>query len=66
MINSPMIDAQFAQAKAALDSQKAKYNLAVVTAQRYLALRKSRAVRSTAASDVQIRPPSPVVMFFVE
>ncbi len=49
-INSPMIDAQFAQAKAALDSQKAKYNLAVVTAQRYLALRKSRAVSEQSIS----------------
>jgi RND family efflux transporter MFP subunit len=49
-INSPMIDAQFAQAKAALDSQKAKYNLAVVTAQRYLALRRARAVSEQSIS----------------
>lgn len=49
-INSPMIDAQFAQAKASLESQKAKYNLAVVTAQRYLALRKARAVSEQSIS----------------
>lgn len=49
-INAPMVDAQFAQARAAVASQKAKYNLAVVTAQRYLALRKSRAVSEQSIS----------------
>lgn len=49
-INAPMVDAQFAQARAAVQSQKAKYNLAVVTAQRYLALRKSRAVSEQSIS----------------
>lgn len=49
-INAPMVDAQFAQARAAVASQKAKYNLATVTAQRYLALRKSRAVSEQSIS----------------
>ena len=49
-INVPILDAQYAQAKAALDSQKAKYNLAVVTVNRYLALRKSRAVSEQSIS----------------
>jgi RND family efflux transporter MFP subunit len=49
-INVPILDAQYAQAKAALESQKAKYNLAVVTANRYLALRKSRAVSEQSIS----------------
>lgn len=49
-INAPIVDAQFAQARAAVASQKAKYNLAVVTAQRYLALRKSKAVSEQSIS----------------
>ena len=49
-INAPMVDAQFAQARAAVASQKAKYNLATVTAQRYLALRKSHAVSEQSIS----------------
>jgi RND family efflux transporter MFP subunit len=49
-INAPIIDAQYAQAKASLESQRAKYNLAVVTANRYLALRKSHAVSEQSIS----------------
>lgn len=43
-INTPSLDAQFSQAKATLEAERAKYNLAVVTAQRWTALRKSHAV----------------------
>ncbi|MGJ0507289.1 MAG: efflux RND transporter periplasmic adaptor subunit [Methylocystis sp.] len=43
-INTPALDAQYSQAKAALEAERAKYNLAVVTAQRWGALRKSHAV----------------------
>lgn len=43
-INTPTLDAQYSQAKAALEAERAKYNLAVVTAQRWTALRKSHAV----------------------
>jgi len=43
-INTPTLDAQYSQAKAALEAERAKYNLAVVTAQRWSALRKSHAV----------------------
>lgn len=49
-INAPMLDAQFHQAKADLDSQRAKYDLAVVTANRYLALRGSHAVSEQSIS----------------
>jgi RND family efflux transporter MFP subunit len=43
-INTPTLDAQYSQAKAALEAERAKYNLAVVTAQRWSALRKTHAV----------------------
>lgn len=43
-INTPTLDAQYSQAKAAYEAERAKYNLAVVTAQRWTALRKSHAV----------------------
>ena len=43
-INTPTLDAQYSQAKAGLDAQRAKYDLAVVTAQRWTALRPSHAV----------------------
>ncbi len=43
-INTPTLDAQYSQAKAALEAERAKYNLAVVSAQRWIALRKSHAV----------------------
>ena len=50
-INAPILDAQFAQAKAALDAQRAKYNLAVVSAQRWLALRQGHAVSEQSISE---------------
>ncbi|HET6674135.1 MAG TPA: efflux RND transporter periplasmic adaptor subunit [Nitrospiraceae bacterium] len=43
-INAPAIDAQYAQAKADLDAERAKYALAEVTAKRWVALRKNHAV----------------------
>lgn len=43
-INTPTLDAQYSQAKAALEAERAKYNLSVVTADRWTALRKSHAV----------------------
>ncbi|MEK4031577.1 biotin/lipoyl-binding protein [Methylocystis sp. IM2] len=49
-INTPTLDAQYSQAKAAFEAQRAKYNLAVVTAQRWVALRKSHAVSEQSIS----------------
>jgi RND family efflux transporter MFP subunit len=43
-INTPTLDAQYSQAKASLEAQRAKYNLAVVTAERWQSLRRSHAV----------------------
>lgn len=49
-INTPTLDAQFSQAKASLEAQRAQYNLAVVSAQRWVALRKSHAVSEQSIS----------------
>lgn len=49
-ILTPALDAEFKQAKADMESVRAKYNLAVVTAKRYLALRKSHAVSEQSIS----------------
>lgn len=49
-IKVPALDAEYAQAEADLDSQKAKYKLAAVTADRYLALRSSHAVSEQSIS----------------
>jgi len=43
-INAPDLDAEYRQAKADLESERAKYALAVVTAKRWVALRKNHAV----------------------
>ena len=43
-INAPALDAQYEQAKADLEAEKAKYALAEVTAKRWIAMRKSHAV----------------------
>jgi RND family efflux transporter MFP subunit len=43
-INAPDLDADYAQAKADLDSERAKYKLAEVTAKRWVALRPNHAV----------------------
>lgn len=49
-IQTPTLDAEYAQAKADLQSQDAKYQLADVTANRYLALQKSHAVSDQSIS----------------
>lgn len=49
-INAPALDAQFAQAEADLESQRAKYNLALVSVRRWLALRASHAVSEQSIS----------------
>jgi len=49
-IMAPALDAQYAQAKADMAAQEAKYDLAVVTAKRYLAMRESHAVSEQAIS----------------
>lgn len=43
-INAPDLDAEYSQAKADLESERARYALAVVTAKRYQAMRKTHAV----------------------
>ena len=43
-INAPDLDAEYAQAKADLDTERARYNLAEVTAKRWIALRPNHAV----------------------
>ena len=43
-INAPDLDAEYAQAKADLEAERAKYALAVVTAKRYEAFRNTHAV----------------------
>ncbi|MCP5494431.1 MAG: efflux RND transporter periplasmic adaptor subunit [Leptospiraceae bacterium] len=49
-INVPTLDAEYEQAKADLESQRAKYNLARITAKRYLDLDKSNAVSKQSVS----------------
>jgi RND family efflux transporter MFP subunit len=49
-INAPALDAQYGQAKADLASQIAKNELAIVTAKRWLALRKNHAVSEQSIS----------------
>jgi RND family efflux transporter MFP subunit len=43
-INAPDLDAEYAQSKADLDSERARYRLAEVTAKRWVALRPNHAV----------------------
>jgi RND family efflux transporter MFP subunit len=49
-INVPALDAQYAQSKADLESERAKYALADISAKRWLALRKNHAVSEQAIS----------------
>ncbi|NHN88775.1 efflux RND transporter periplasmic adaptor subunit [Acetobacter conturbans] len=49
-INAPGLDAQYAQAKADLQAQEAKYNLTVVSADRWHAMAKSQAVSGQSVS----------------
>lgn len=57
-INAPALDAQYAQAKADLNSEQAKYNLALVTLQRWQAMGKSRAVSGQSISVAQANEQS--------
>ncbi len=47
-INAPDLDAEYAQAKADLETERAKYALAVVTTKRYQAMRHTHAVSEQA------------------
>ena len=49
-INAPVLDAQYAQAKADLDSVMAKYHLATVTAERWRAMGRSQSVSGQSVS----------------
>ena len=49
-INAPALDAQYAQAKADLESERAKYALADMTAKRWVALRTNHAVSEQSIS----------------
>jgi RND family efflux transporter MFP subunit len=49
-VQAPALDAEYAQAKADFQSQDAKYQLADVTANRYLSLQKSHAVSEQSIS----------------
>ena len=49
-INAPALDAQYAQAKADLAAERAKYALADLTAKRWVALRKNHAVSEQSIS----------------
>ncbi len=53
-INAPALDAQYAQAKADLETERAKNVLADLTAKRYLAMRHNQAVSEQAIS-VQVQ-----------
>ena len=53
-INAPALDAQYAQAKADLETERAKNVLADLTAKRYLAMRKHQAVSEQSIS-VQVQ-----------
>ncbi|GAJ30279.1 efflux RND transporter periplasmic adaptor subunit [Acidomonas methanolica] len=57
-INAPALDAQYAQAKATLASVTAKYNLAVVTLQRWQNMGKSHAVSGQSVSVAQANEQS--------
>ncbi len=47
-INAPNLDAKYRQAKADMESERAKYALSVITAKRYQRMRKSHAVSEQA------------------
>jgi len=53
-INAPALDAQYAQAKADLETERAKYVLAELTAKRYVNMRQHQAVSEQAIS-VQVQ-----------
>jgi len=62
-IKAPDIDAEYAQAKADLDTERAKYKLAEVTAKRWIALRPNHAVseQSITVKEQELRAQAAVV-----
>ncbi|MBB3105047.1 efflux RND transporter periplasmic adaptor subunit [Azomonas macrocytogenes] len=62
-INTPALDAQYAQAKADLRSAEAKYHLAVVTAKRWVALRHSQAVSEQSITEQEANARSEKALF---
>ena len=57
-INAPALDAQYAQAKADVETERAKNVLAELTAKRYVAMRQHQAVSEQAIS-VQVQDSGP-------
>ncbi|MDV7211983.1 efflux RND transporter periplasmic adaptor subunit [Azotobacter beijerinckii] len=62
-INTPALDAEYAQAKADLRSAEAKYNLAVVTAKRWVALRNSQAVSEQSITEQEANAQSEKALY---
>ena len=62
-INAPDLDAEYAQAKADLETQRARYRLAEVTAKRWIALRPNHAVseQSITVQEQNMRAQAEVV-----
>ena len=62
-IKAPDLDAEYAQAKADLDTERAKYKLAEVTAKRWIALRPNHAVseQSITVKEQELRAQAAVV-----
>ena len=67
-INAPALDAQFEQAKADLEAERAKYALAEVTAKRWAAMRQSHAVseQSITVQEQNMRTQAAVVKAAVQ
>ncbi len=62
-INTPTLDAEYAQAKADLRAALAKYKLAEVTAQRWTALRNSNAVSVQSITEAQANAQSEKALY---
>ena len=62
-INAPDLDAEFAQARADLESERARYRLAEVTAKRWVALRPNHAVseQSITVQEQNLKVPAALV-----
>ncbi len=67
-INAPALDAQYEQAKADLEAERAKYTLAEVTAKRWAAMRQSHAVseQSITVQEQNMRTQAAVVKAAVQ
>lgn len=62
-INTPALDAKYAQAKADLKAAEAKYHLAVVTAKRWRALRNSQAVSEQSITEAEANAQSEEALY---